>query len=292
MKNTQNIKLQIQEKLREIENQYNVTVISCRDTGSRAWNLHSEKSDYDPSFIYIQPYQDYILPKHYDRNIDRKYKDLNIDMNSWNLKRFLNLYYKSNPAAINYVLSNKTYYEPYPKYIDKLETHARTNFKPLALMQHYHNLAKNQYERHISTQKKPTVKKYLYVTRALTYKKYIEEHLSLPPLNYPTFWKTSKQKLGSWSNYDTQITNLINQKKHGEGANHVNNKHFRRKLEKALDKKLTDDEKQHYATYQQINRDFITKTTTNFIKANIQNDQTWIQKLKKNLKKLFLSLSK
>ena len=34
----------IKEELKEFEEEYNIEIISARDTGSRAWNLQSQKT--------------------------------------------------------------------------------------------------------------------------------------------------------------------------------------------------------------------------------------------------------
>ena len=54
------IRKEIQEKLAEIEEKENVTVLHAVESGSRAWGVESPDSDYDVRFIFLRREKDYL----------------------------------------------------------------------------------------------------------------------------------------------------------------------------------------------------------------------------------------
>ena len=48
------------DKLNEIEQKYNVTILYAVESGSRAWGFASPDSDYDVRFIYKRKVSDYL----------------------------------------------------------------------------------------------------------------------------------------------------------------------------------------------------------------------------------------
>ncbi|MBQ4402594.1 MAG: nucleotidyltransferase domain-containing protein, partial [Synergistaceae bacterium] len=58
---TQNeMNILVPEKLAEIENEHNVTVLYAAESGSRAWGFASSDSDFDVRFIYKHPQSEYL----------------------------------------------------------------------------------------------------------------------------------------------------------------------------------------------------------------------------------------
>lgn len=269
------MKQEIKKELKQFEEEYNITIIAARDTGSRAWNLHSEDSDYDVSFIYIQNHSDYITTSGYKQNIDRKTgTEHDIEYNSWNLDRFLALLKSSNPAAIEYLQSDITYYEKYSDYMSTLETHTEENFKPLALMMHHHNLAKNQYERYLKEQKKFTTKRHLYALRSLYYREYVKKNKELPDINFIEFYNQNKRAASGFAAHTSHIDRMIQHKKNGNGAKPVRTPKISEKIGEILDEEIPDSEKPSY-TQQNINTNYINQETTKLIKEINQEPCTW-----------------
>lgn len=265
----------IKEELKEFEEEYNIEIISARDTGSRAWNLDSPDSDYDVSFIYVQKPADYITTSGYKQNIDRGTEtEHDIEYNSWNLDRFLALLKGSNPAAVEYLQSDITYYEKYSDYMNNLETHTEENFKPLALMMHHHNLAKSQYERYIKTGKKFTVKRHLYALRSLYYREYVKKNKELPSIDFIDFYNDNKYIANGFAAHTTQINQMIKHKRKGTGKKKVSGTEIADKIGKQLQKEIPDDEKPDY-TQQNIDTDYINQETTKLIKEINQEPCTW-----------------
>lgn len=278
MKNT------IKEELQQFEKEYGIKIISARDTGSRAWNLESEESDYDVSFIYMQDFNDYLSPKGYKQNIDRESQTgHDIEYNSWNLDRFLELLSGSNPAAIEFLQSQKTYYENHPDYMQNLARHSRANFKPLALMMHHHNLAKNQYKRYLEQRKDPTIKRHLYAIRSLMYREYVKKEREVPSINFPSFYYNNRHLLKGFASHESEIRRMIEHKQKGRGDKTVNSTRIADKIGENLQDKIADEEKPDY-TQQEINRDYLTEQTRELIKETNKNEESWKQKITSTLK--------
>ena len=275
----------IKEELQQFEEEYNITILAARDTGSRAWNLESEESDYDVSFIYIQDNYKYIAPTGYKQNIDRESQtEHDIEYNSWNLDRFLALLKASNPSAIEFLQSDLKYYEPYSDYMQKLEDHAEENFKPLALMKHHHNLAKKQFERYIKDGKKHTYKRHLYCIRSLLCRKYIQETKQLPTLDFPEFIDTQDMHFGEWKPYRREIKQMVQKKKNGAGSDTVRTRKLAEKIGRDLENEIPDDEKPDYAQ-QNIDTAYLAHWTQELIKEINQSPSRW-SKCLSTLKKL------
>ena len=104
----------------------------------------------------------------------------------WNLTRFAELLANSNPSVIEFLNSDLEYQECGEKW-DELRDYANQQFKPIALMGHYHSLAKANYNKYIASGNDPTVKRHLYMVRALLYKQWVAETHQVPPLDFITF---------------------------------------------------------------------------------------------------------
>ena len=93
----QEMNILVPEKLREIENEYNVKVLMAVESGSRAWGFASPDSDFDVRFIYKRPRNEY-LKLNQPRDVIEIPVDDIWDVNGWDLDKTLRLLYKSNPT--------------------------------------------------------------------------------------------------------------------------------------------------------------------------------------------------
>lgn len=168
----------IPNKLREIENKYDVDIIYAVESGSRAWGFPSPDSDYDVRFIYIRNRKDYIqlypLKDTINYQLDNIY-----DIIGWDIKKVLQLFAKGNPTLFEWANSKSAYrtcadwefiYDVASKY-----------FSEKAACYHYYGMAKSTYCEYL-TQEQVTYKKYLYAIRPLLCLKYIEERHCPPPV--------------------------------------------------------------------------------------------------------------
>jgi hypothetical protein len=170
----------ILSKLKKIEREYNVQIIWAIESGSRAWGFASKDSDYDVRCMHIGKKQDYLglfpPPKQINLMED------NIDIESWDIKKFSELTLKSNPQIAEWLRSEIVY----------IDSPIRTGFRKIFdkgcsldyLKYHYLRMARQNYHKYMGAELAPSCKKYLYVLRALACARFIEKENKLPPLPY------------------------------------------------------------------------------------------------------------
>ena len=97
----ESIERQISEKLDRIETEYDVKILHCIESGSRAWGFASPDSDFDVRFFYVHKPEFYLR---LDRSSDVINYELNdvFDINGWDLQKALRLLYKSNPTIFEW----------------------------------------------------------------------------------------------------------------------------------------------------------------------------------------------
>ena len=89
------------EKLKQIEQQENITILHAVESGSRAWGFESQDSDFDVRFIYVRP-RDYYLKLEQTRDVlEFPINDL-LDVNGWDLQKALRLLHRSNPSVFEW----------------------------------------------------------------------------------------------------------------------------------------------------------------------------------------------
>ncbi len=89
------------EKLREIEQKEQVTILHAVESGSRAWGFASPDSDYDVRFIYVRP-AEYYLKLEKTRDVIEWQLDERLDINGWDLQKALRLLHSSNPTLFEW----------------------------------------------------------------------------------------------------------------------------------------------------------------------------------------------
>lgn len=242
----------IEEKLQDIEKDYEVEIIAARDFGSTAWNLDSEKSDRDVSFIFLQPKLEYIQNGKYRESID-----IDVELNGkehtfmgWNIKRFAELLTKSNPTVIEFLNSPVRYREnnQIGEVLENLKEHSSQNFKPIALFYHYRSMAKSNYRRYLENKKDETIKRNLYVIRGLLYSNYIKNTHKLPPLDFWDFiskedYRKNLREVGITEEILDKAQEYAEMKRSGKGRKEIGNPHrdwIEKELEEELDKKKHD----------------------------------------------------
>ena len=176
----------IQNKLREIEEKFQVKVLYAVESGSRAWGFPSKDSDYDVRFIYIHQPQWYLSidPQGIGAKRDVIEVPINdlLDISGWEITKALRLFRKSNPPLLEWMRSNIIYYQKY-SFIDNLRKLESEVFYPNASLHHYLNMAKNNYREYLQgTEVK--IKKYFYVLRPVLACKWIEEYKNVPPIDF------------------------------------------------------------------------------------------------------------
>ena len=95
-------------KLKEIEDKYNIEILFAVESGSRAWGFPSTDSDYDVRFIYKRKIEDYLKVDPIDDFIDLEIVD-ELDFKGWDIQKVLRLMLKSN-SSINEYLQSPIHY--------------------------------------------------------------------------------------------------------------------------------------------------------------------------------------
>lgn len=243
------MKEQINDKLEKIEKEYDVDVLSARDFGSTAWNLDGPESDRDVAFIFKQNELDYAKIDRYKESIDRMFEIEGKEHSfmGWNLKRFMELMDGSNPTTIEFLHSPISYksMDDY-ELIEELKDHAADQFKPISIFYHYRSLAKDNYNQYIKNENHKTVKRYIYVLRALLYARYVEETHRMPNLDFPEFLSDARNELVKKGIVPERIVKeaekLAGMKKNGKGSTAYSNPYTEEWIENELDNKLDNEE--------------------------------------------------
>lgn len=100
----------IEEKLNEIEKNEEVKILLAVESGSRAWGFPSPDSDYDVRFIYLRKLNEYLKLETIKDVIEWQLDDV-LDINGWDIKKVLQLMFKSNPSIIEWLSSPIVYRE-------------------------------------------------------------------------------------------------------------------------------------------------------------------------------------
>ena len=183
------MKEQIAELLRQLENN-GVKILFAIENGSRAWNMASKDSDYDVRFVFHRPVESYIslekpddvINVAYDENMNRcGAQGSLIDMSGFDVFKYAQLLYNSNPTTIEWLVSSIVYYGSNDL---NLRNYVLENFNPRALFYHYFSLFKNNYKEFIVEGKALTLKKYLYSMRGLLNARFVYHNKAIPPLDF------------------------------------------------------------------------------------------------------------
>ena len=108
----ESIKLEIMKRIRGAETEHGVNVLYAVESGSRAWGFASPNSDYDVRFIYAHPKDWYVAVDLEEKRDVIEYDIVDeIDINGWDIRKALRLFWKSNPAFVEWLQSPIIYVE-------------------------------------------------------------------------------------------------------------------------------------------------------------------------------------
>jgi hypothetical protein len=207
------MKKKIISLIRKIEKKNGIKVLFAVESGSREWGFASEDSDYDVRCVHLSKKDRYLSLNPPSEQIDCM--EGNIDIVSWDIRKFFSLFLKSNPTVSEWLSSNSVYIEKkFWKYSKKdLLGLFNRGFSRNRLQNHYISLAKKNYSKYIcNASGEASLKKYVYILRALGCVDYIEKTKSLPPLN----WKFSS--IYSPAEIRDKFREIVDMKKHSEKA--------------------------------------------------------------------------
>ena len=173
----------ILERLAAIEQSESVRILYACESGSRAWGFASPDSDYDVRFIYVHP-RDWYLSINAERRrdvIERPIEDL-LDINGWDLRKALQLMYKSNPPLFEWLHSPIVYREQ-PGFRQDMLALTPTYYSPRGCAWHYLHMARGNQREYLRGDP-VRLKKYLYVLRPLLAIRWLESGRGVVPMPF------------------------------------------------------------------------------------------------------------
>ena len=169
----------IKDKLYEIEQKENVTILFAVEAGSRAWGFESPDSDYDVRFVYKRNnINDYLRLEGIRDVIEYELNDV-YDICGWDLDKTLRLLHSSNPVIFEWVNSPIVYKQT--AFLDEFKEFIKPYFMTIKGAHHYLHMAERNYNEFLRKEK-VKLKKYFYVLRPILATKYVLEYKTNPPM--------------------------------------------------------------------------------------------------------------
>ena len=176
----------IQKKLEEIEKQEHVKIILAVESGSRAWGFESADSDYDVRFIYVREPEMYLRLDNV-RDVIEWQLDEVFDISGWDIKKALQLLYKSNPTLFEWINSPIIYKETEEAL--ELRNLANGYFDVKKSVMHYLNMSSTTFNNYLQDDM-VKLKKYFYAIRPILAAKYVLENKIQPPVKFSELKET------------------------------------------------------------------------------------------------------
>ncbi|PZE22892.1 nucleotidyltransferase domain-containing protein [Paenibacillus xerothermodurans] len=199
----------ILQRLEEVEAGHHVKILFAVESGSRAWGVASEHSDYDVRFVYIHP-PEWYLSIDDKRDVIEVPIDGLLDMYGWDIRKALKLFRKSNPPLLEWLESGIIYHDNHGFRAEMLALKPDI-FSPKACMHHYLSMAKRNFDS-LRHGEQANLKKYFNVLRPLLSCLWIQKQHVSPPI---VFEVLVDHLLPSSSDVRREVYELINSKKSG-----------------------------------------------------------------------------
>ena len=179
----EHIKTEIMRRLRDAEAEHGMRILFAIESGSRAWGFASPNSDYDVRFIYMREPEWYQAVDLEERRDVIEYPIVDdIDLNGWDVRKALRLFWKSNPAFVEWIQSPITYIDQ-SLFREAAIALLPEIYSPEKGIYHYRSMAKTNYRSYL---REPVVrlKKYFYVLRPLLAARWIAKTGSAAPIEF------------------------------------------------------------------------------------------------------------
>jgi len=202
------IKQEIMKRIRAAEEEHNVKVLYAIESGSRAWGFESPNSDYDVRFIYAHPKDWYVAVDLEDKRDVIEYEIVDeIDINGWDVRKALKLFWKSNPAFVEWLQSPIIYVDD-----NYFAQQARELINDVYSIEkgiyHYRSMAKTNYRGYLKESLVP-IKKYFYVLRPLLSIMWLEKLKEPAPIVFDEL----RSLISDNEALNNEITKLLERKK-------------------------------------------------------------------------------
>jgi len=177
------VREEILQRIRRAEAEHDVKVLLAVESGSRAWGFESVNSDYDARFIYIHRREWYLSVGLEEKRDVIEYPIVDdIDLNGWDLRKALRLFWKSNPAFIEWIQSPILYAE-LGSFAASVRQLVPAIYSCVSGVHHYRSMAKTNYRGYLKAEQVP-LKKYFYVLRPLLSVRWLERYRTAAPIEF------------------------------------------------------------------------------------------------------------
>jgi predicted nucleotidyltransferase len=177
------IRNEILRRLVNAETEHGVRILFAIESGSRAWGFASPNSDYDVRFVYMHEPAWYQAVDLEERRDVIEYPILDdIDLNGWDVRKALRLFWKSNPAFVEWIQSPITYLER-GRFRKEALGLLPDVYTPEKGIHHYRSMARTNYRGYL---REPMVrlKKYFYVLRPLLAARWVARTGQAAPIEF------------------------------------------------------------------------------------------------------------
>lgn len=177
------IRSEIMERLARTEREHGVRILLAVESGSRAWGFHSPNSDFDVRFIYARAPEWYLAVDLEERRDVIEYPIVDdIDLNGWDIRKALRLFWKSNPALAEWIQSPILYIAD-SMFGDEARRLLPDVYSVEHGIYHYRSMAKTNYNGYLRADMVP-LKKYFYVLRPLLAVRWLERYGKAAPIEF------------------------------------------------------------------------------------------------------------
>ena len=177
------VREEILSRLAKAEREHDVRVLLAVESGSRAWGFASPNSDYDARFIYVNRPEWYLSVGLEEKRDVIEYPIVDeLDINGWDLRKALRLFWKSNPAFMEWIQSPLVYLQR-GAFLDGSRALMNTVYSVESGMYHYRSMAKTNYRGYLQQEQVP-LKKYFYVLRPLLAVRWMERFGTPAPIEF------------------------------------------------------------------------------------------------------------
>ncbi len=177
------VRSDIMRRLRHAEAEHGICILFAIESGSRAWGFASPNSDYDVRFIYMHEPEWYQAVDLEERRDVIEYPIVDdIDLNGWDVRKALRLFWKSNPTFVEWLQSPITYMEQ-SLFRQAALALLPEIYSPEKGIHHYRSMAKTNYRGYLRQPSVP-LKKYFYALRPLLAARWIAKTGAAAPIEF------------------------------------------------------------------------------------------------------------
>jgi len=169
------------QKLLELEQSENITILYACESGSRAWGFASPDSDFDVRFIYARPLKNYLGITELQDNVGLPVNEV-LDIGGWDIKKALKLFLKSNSTLYEW-LQSPIVYRGDSAFADDLRKLMPEYFSLRSGANHYLSMAYNTLREDLQTEQ-VKLKRYFYALRPALACLWIVKKQSVPPMEF------------------------------------------------------------------------------------------------------------